>query len=41
MQELEARSIEIAKTLADLREDTAALHSASVSSVETTSEGSE
>ena len=41
MQELQARSIEIAKTLADLREDIAALQSASVSSVETTSAGSE
>ena len=41
MQELQARSVEIDKTLADLREDIAALQAASVSSVETTSAGSE
>ena len=41
MQELQARSLEIYKTRADLREDIAALQSASVSSVETTSAGSE
>ena len=41
MHELQARTIEIDKTLADPRQDIAALQFASVSSVETTSAGSE